>query len=736
MKIVCVGADPAALYLGILLTRKDPTHAVRFVETGSNTTPLPSSIVCNPLKRRLKLADAAVAATANAEVAAFDRVEVDTGAQRFETQGLVYASVRTAGLITALKRIAADAGCEFHICAPDAVAATLDGADLIVVADQAAQVPDAPPCEAAPGSNLFIAFESTKPRNALSHSFRKTPGGMMHLIAWPQAVGSTVVIEATGETIHANRLDHAKAEAILAFCRQQFADALDGVSTPTNATWCPFVTVRASHWHSGKTVLMGQAAYTSHFSVGLNVRSGMEDAEALAELLTSHDSVEGALKAFDAARRPKAESLQRASRASQGWFELVDEHIDMPFEQFTFALLTASMRITYARIEKVAPELVRGVDALISPQADGGGNRPPPPMFAPITLRGVTFPNRVAVSPMCMYSSKDGSPTDWHLVHLGSRAVGGAGLVITEMTDVSREARISPGCAGMYKGEHVVAWRRIVDFVHGYTRAKIGLQLGHAGRKGSTRRMWEGIDEPLEDGNWPILSASPLPYYSHSQVPRSMTRADMDQVREDFVRAAHMAEEAGFDLLELHFAHGYLLASFLSPLTNMRDDAYGGSIDNRLRFPLEILEAVRAAWPSEKPLSVRISATDWKAGGNEAEEAVAIARALAAHGCDILDVSAGQTVADQAPRYGRLFQTPYADRIRLEANIPTMTVGNVSSFADVNSILAAGRADLCVLARAHLWDPYWTRHAAHELGVEVRWPDQYSPMDRYTPRFK
>jgi anthraniloyl-CoA monooxygenase len=335
---------------------------------------------------------------------------------------------------------------------------------------------------------------------------------------------------------------------------------------------------------------------------------------------------------------------------------------------------------------------------------------------------------------MCQYSAEDGTPNDWHLVHLGSRAVGGAGLVMTEMTDVSREGRISPGCTGMYKPEHVTAWKRIVDFVHASSHARIGLQLAHAGRKGSTRRLWEGIDEPLPDGNWPLIAASPIPYFPHSQTPREMDRRDMDAVRDDFARAAGMAEQAGFDLLELHFAHGYLLASFISPLTNQRKDAYGGSLANRLRFPLEVFDAVRAVWPSAKPISVRLSATDWKEGGLEPADAVQIARELKAHGCDVIDVSAGNTVPDQQPAYGRLYQTPFSDRIRHEADIPTMTVGAVASYADVNSILAAGRADLCVLARAHLYDPYWTRHAAYEQGVDLPWPDQYLPVKTFTPR--
>ena len=725
MKIVCVGADPAALYLGILLKRKDSSHRVRFVEAGGDTPSLPSSMVCNPLKRRLKLADAAVAAAANAEVAAFDRVEVDTGAHRFETQGLVYASVRTAGLIAALKRIATGAGCEFHTCAPDAVAVELGGADLIVVADRTAQVPDAPPSEATPGTNLFIAFESAKPRNALSHSFRKTPGGTMHVVAWPQAGGSTVVIEAPKETIHANRLEHAKADAILAFCGQHFTGALDGVSAPAGATWRPFITVRASRWHGGKTVVMGEAAYTSHFSVGLNVRSGMEDAEALADLLVTHSSVEEALKAFDAARRPKAESLQRASRASQAWFEHVDEHIGMPFEQFVFALLTASMRITYARIEKAAPELVRGIDALISPQTDGGSNRPPPPMFAPITLRGVTFPNRVAVSPMCMYSAKEGSATDWHLVHLGSRAVGGAGLVITEMTDVLPEGRISLHCAGIYAPEHVGAWKRVNDFIHEFSASKVAIQLGHAGRKGSLTRSWEG-HQTLGEANWEILAPSAIPFADGRQTPRAMNRADMDRVRDAYARAAEMSHAAGFDAIELHFAHGYLISSFISPASNKRTDEYGGGIENRMRFPLEVFNAVRAAWPQDKPIITRISSVDWVDGGTTIDDAIEIARMLDEAGNDMLAVSSGGVSSAQHPVDGRTYQASLSDRIRSTLGIATMSVGGIVSHGDINTIVGAGRADMCALGRGYLEDAYFVRHAAREQNFSgVKWPSQY-----------
>jgi anthraniloyl-CoA monooxygenase len=356
-------------------------------------------------------------------------------------------------------------------------------------------------------------------------------------------------------------------------------------------------------------------------------------------------------------------------------------------------------------------------------------------MFTAFRLRDLILANRVVVSPMCQYVAEDGTIGDWHLVHLGSRAMGGAGLVMAEMTDVSREARISPWCAGLYKPEHAARWKRIVDFVHGETPAAIGIQLGHAGRKGATQRLWEGDNEPLPEGGWPLVSASPIPYFpDRSPVPREMTEADMACVVADFARATELAREAGFDLLEIHMAHGYLLASFISPLTNTRTDQYGGPLENRMRFPLMVFDACRQAWPDGQPVSVRISAVDWMPGGMAPDDAVEVARLLKAHGCDIVDVSAGQTVPDQQPVYGRLFQTPFADRVRHEADMPTMTVGNISSWSDVNSILAAGRADLCVLARAHLYDPYWTRHAAYEQGYDLPWPPQYLSSKSFTPR--
>jgi anthraniloyl-CoA monooxygenase len=470
----------------------------------------------------------------------------------------------------------------------------------------------------------------------------------------------------------------------------------------------------------------------------------MEDAITLADALARlPGDVPAALAAYEAARRGEVEALQRAAQASLEWFEEAERYVGaLEPPEFAASLLTRSLRITHENLKLRDPAFVRRIDRWFAGKAanQSGVNVPaepaPPPMFTPFRLRDLVLANRVVVSPMCQYSAEDGMPDDWHLVHLGSRAVGGAGLVMAEMTDVAREARISPGCTGLYKREHATGWKRIVDFVHLGSGAKNGIQLAHAGRTASTRRLWEGMDEPLASGNWPIVAPSPIPYLPQSQVPRAMDRADMDEVRDDFVRAAKLAEAAGFDIIELHFAHGYLLASFLSPLTNHRQDEYGGSLADRLRYPLEVFDAVRAAWPGHKPMSVRISATDWIPGGSSPADAVEIARALKSHCCDIVDVSAGQTVPEQQPVYGRLFQTPFADRVRHEAAIPTMTVGNISSYADVNSILVAGRADLCVLARAHLFDPYWTRHAAYEQGYALPWPDQYTALARYTPRFK
>ncbi len=425
------------------------------------------------------------------------------------------------------------------------------------------------------------------------------------------------------------------------------------------------------------------------------------------------------------------ESLQRAAVASQAWFENIDRYRDLDDEQFVFQLLTRSQRITHDNLAIRDPDLVDRTLVWFRERTDPAlrpADPAAPPMFYPLVLRGLRLANRVGVSPMAQYCAIDGTPTDWHLVHLGGRAVGGAGLVMTEMTCPTADARITPGCTGLWNGEQQEAWARIVEFVHANTPTAVGIQLGHAGRKGSVKVPWEadGEDVPLDSGNWPLVAPSPLPWRPHNQVPREMTREDMDRIRDDFVHSTRLAAEAGFDLLELHMAHGYLLSSFLSPLTNRRTDEYGGDIAGRARWPLEVFDAAREAWPAERPMSVRISAVDWFEDGNTGEDAVAFARLFAQHGCDIIDVSSGQVHPDQSPSYGRLYQTPFSDLIRHEVGIPTMTVGAVSSVDDVNTILLAGRADLCLLARAHLVDPYWTLNAAIDQGYQSHpWPSQY-----------
>lgn len=530
-------------------------------------------------------------------------------------------------------------------------------------------------------------------------------------------------------------------EAIERF-RSMFAAQLQGHAlVANNSKWLNFQTIRNANWRHRNLVLLGDAAHTAHFSIGSGTKLAMEDATALAWAIKDAGEVGAALAAYEEDRRQVVESTQRAAQASLEWFEGISRYVGQEPSQFAFNLLTRSRRITYENLTMRDPEFMRRVDEDFHrrlgeevPAGSSNGAAAPlrPPMFTPLRLRELELPNRVVVSPMDMYTADDGAVGDFHLVHLGSRGIGGAGLVMTEMVCVSAEGRITPGCGGLYRDDQVAGWRRIVDFVHGHGEAKIGAQIGHSGRKGSTRLMWEGIDEPLDDGNWEIIAPSPLSYLKHGQVPVEMTRDHMDAVRDQFVDSARRAEEAGFDLLEVHLAHGYLLSSFLSPLTNRRTDEYGGDLGGRTRFPLEVVAACRAIWSAEKPLSVRISATDWASGGFDGDDAVALAAMLKEHGVDIVDVSTGQVWADDAPAYGRSFQTPFADRIRNEVGIPTIAVGAISSYDDVNTTLLAGRADLCALGRPHLYDPYWTLHAAAEQGLGRRadWIVQYQAGSR------
>ena len=750
MKVHIVGGGPAGLYLGILMKRADPSHEVLVLERNRVDDTFGFGVVFSEAtQENLAQADPETALEMTRSLARWEDIDIHYRGSVVTSTGHGFAGIERRALLGILARRARDLKVDLRFGVEVTGPASLTAADVVVAADgmgsilrdkYAAQF--APRLEWRP--NRFVWLGTTRPFPAFTFFFKESPHGLWRIHAYQYAPGSsTFIVETTDTAWRATGLPENDEDATLAFCEALFAEELQGHRLLKNRSlWRRFPTVRNARWHAENVVLLGDAAHTAHFSVGSGTKLAMEDAIALAGALQRYRAVPEALAAYEAERRPAVESLQRAAQVSLQWFEDTERYMDLEPIQFAFNLLTRSLRITHDNLRVRDPAFVTKVDRWFAQGAQQQSGEPvsldppPPPLFTPFRLRDLVLPNRVVVSPMSMYSAADGMPNDWHLVHIGSRAIGGAGLVMTEMTDVSPEGRITPGCAGLYSPEHVAAWKRIVEFVHTHSEAKIGMQLGHAGRKASTRLAWEGIDEPLEAGNWPIMAPSPLPYHPYGQVPREMNRADMDRVRDQFVRATDGAEAAGFDLLELHFAHGYLLASFISPLTNRRTDEYGAGLQGRMRFPLEVVDAVRRVWPAHKPLSVRISAVDWAPGGLESDAAVEVARLLAAHGVDVVDVSAGQTVPDAKPVYGRQFQTPFSDRIRHEAGIATMAVGNISSYADVNTILAAGRADLVVLARAHLWDPYWTRHAASELEYPIRWPRQYESLERYSPRLK
>jgi anthraniloyl-CoA monooxygenase len=736
VNIVCVGGGPAGLYFALLMKKADPAHRIRVVERNRPYDTFGWGVVFSDATlENLHEADAQTHDEIVDSFAHWDDIEIHFKGHAMRSGGHGFSGIARKRLLNILQRRAEMLGVELEFEREVGDLAPYADADLIVASDGVnSRIRSTYAEHFQPDLDTrkcrFVWLGTTLPLDAFTFVFEKTDHGWFTVHAYRfDEQTSTWIVECREETWRAHGLDQAGTEETLAFCERMFAPYLRGHKLMANSAhlrgrdWINFTRVSNANWTHGNLVLLGDAAHLAHFSVGSGTKLAMEDAIALARALCDEPSRAGALARYENERRIEVLRLQNAARNSTEWFENVDRYAKLPPEQFAYSLLTRSQRISHENLRLRDPSYVERIERWLARGAEAV-----PPMFTPFRLRDVELRNRVVVSPMDMYSAVDGMPGDFHLVHLGARALGGAGLVYTEMTCVSPEGRITPGCTGMYKPEHVAGWKRVVDFVHAWTAAKICLQLGHSGPKGSTKLMWEGMDEPLPDGNWPVMGPSPVPYGPMNQTPAEMTRADMERVLDEFVRATKMAIEAGFDMLELHCAHGYLLSSFITPLQNRRTDAYGGNLENRLRYPLEIFRAMRALWPQARPMSVRISATDWVEGGIGADDAIEIARAFAREGVDLIDVSTGQTSRAAKPIYGRMYQTPYADRIRNEVGIATMAVGNIYEPDHVNSIIAAGRADLCALGRPHLADPMWTLHAGAHLGYAgIEWPVQYLP---------
>lgn len=757
MKIGIVGGGPGGLYFASLMKLLDPRHDITLWERNAASDTFGFGVVfSDETLGGIGNADPVIADYMAERFARWADIDVHYKGQEITVGGQGFAAMSRKELLEMLQKRALelDVDVRFSTMAPPIEELERDY-DLVLAADGLnsqirATYSEAfgPTLDTRPNKYMWLGTDQVF--EAFKFFIKETEWGAMQVHGYPFSdQGSTFIVEMHEDVWRAAGFDAtentyfppgASDDEAVDRLRDIFAEELDGYQLQTNnSKWINFSTVRNTSWRKNNIVLLGDAAHTAHFSIGSGTKLAMEDALALAACLHEHENLNSALESYETERRPVVESTQRAAQASLEWFENLNMYTGQDPVQFTFNLLTRSRRITQDNLRLRDPEFAHQVDEYFatSQHLDDVA----PAMFQPYQLGGLELKNRVIVSPMNMYSAgADGIPTDFHKVHLGSKAMGGAGLVMAEMTAVSEAARITPACVGIFNEAQQKGWAEITNFVHTMSGAKIGVQLGHAGRKGSTKLMWEGIDQPLEEGNWPTVSASAIPYGPNNAAPQELDRAGMEQVIQDFVNAAHHADAAGFDLIELHVAHGYLLSSFLSPISNHREDEYGGSMENRARFPLEVFDALRAAWPSHKPISVRLSATDWIEGGNDVDDAVQIAQLFVDHGADAIDVSTGQVSPEEKPAYGRSYQTPFADRIRQDVCQPAgkavIAVGAISSYDDANSILLAGRADLIAIGRTHLYNPHWTLHAAAEQeykGPGTEWVNQFRAGRRKPP---
>ena len=746
MHIEILGGGPAGLYSAILIKKSFPDALIRVVERNRRDDTFGFGIVLSDeTLANLRLADEPSYRDIAANFAYWDDIFVHYKGTVLKSGGHGFSGLKRLKLLNILQARAAELGVAIVYSSEaksvDLIAPTADlviGADGINSAVRERWKEHFKPT-VEQRSNKFCWLGASMSLPGFTYAFKENEHGIWNLHAYmftrpgdpPQC---TFVLETTDEAFRNAGLAVEDEARTVRYCEQVFADVLGGHKLLANRSfWRNFPTIKCGKWSHDNVVLLGDAAHTAHWSIGSGTKLALEDAIALhASILRHPDDLRAALLDYEVTRHEEADRIQHAANVSLVWFENLRRFWNMDPPQFNFSLMSRSKAITFENMRKrdagsVAELEVwwnRVVAAAESAALPAGFKAAP--MFAPFHLRGMHLRNRVVVSPMAQYMAVDGAPGDWHLMHYGARALGGAGLVFTEMTCPSADARITPGCAGLYSDAHTTAWKRIVDFVHAHSAAKLCIQLGHAGRKGSTQVGWEQMDHPLPDGNWPLVAPSPLPYAEGNQMPREMSRADMLRITAEFVASARRAAACGFDMLELHMAHGYLLASFISPITNRRDDEYGGSLDNRLRWPLEVWDAVRAVWPADQPMSARISATDWIPGGITGIDAVAIARVFKAHGADLIDVSSGQTDPASKPVYGRMFQAQFAEQVRMDAGIATMAVGAISSADQVNTLLVSGRADLVALGRPHLANPCFTLHAAAEYDYrDVGWPKQY-----------